>query len=213
MNNIKTYKDSKELPFYNYKRIIQTGDFLYMIKGYDGEEYPEVDLENLKTDFDSITEDYVLSINSKSEDIVKYSRILSATNEINKLSIIIDFINHKQKCNNIREALGLEIDNSEIYDLLSLIKVQKSDDLEVQKTYLESKIQKYKNDIAKEESGLKKIQSNNDSEDSDLDEQFMSVCLGLEMHVDEKKISLYQYGVMVKLLIKKVESLNKINKK
>jgi len=35
------------------------------------------------------------------------------------------------------------------------------------------------------------------------------VCLGLEMHVDENKITLYQYGIMVKTLIKKIESLNK----
>lgn len=209
MNNIKIYQDSKELPFWNYKRIIQTGDFLYMIKSYESGDEIEADKKFLEEQFNKVVEDYVISINTKNEEISDYGKYASASNEINKLSLIIDIISTKQIANAIRESLDWKIDNSDIKDLLSDVKVEKSDDLEIQKQKLLSKIEKYKNDILQIKSRLEKKEKSN--EEVDIDEQFISVCIGLELHPDENRISLYQYGIMVKSLIKKVESLNKVH--
>jgi len=207
MNKLKIYQDSKELPFWNYKRIIQTGDFLYMIKSYEAGDEIEADKQKLEEKFNDVVQDYVVSINAKSEEISDYGKYAAATNEINKLLLIVDILSGKQKANSIRESLGMEIDNSDIKELLSLVKVEKSDDLEIQKQKLLSKVEKNNIDILQIKSKLEKKESN--SEELDIDEQFISVCLGLEMHVDENKITLYQYGIMVKTLIKKIESLNK----
>jgi len=36
---MRIYKDSKELPLFNYERMLETKNFLYMIKGYqDGDK-------------------------------------------------------------------------------------------------------------------------------------------------------------------------------
>ena len=201
MNNFKIYTDSKELPFWNYKRIMQTGDFLYMLKNYESEDKVDVDVSILESKFNEVVEDYVISIDSKNEGINDYGRYLAAQNEIKKIINLIDIIKLKIRTNKISEILGLEIDNSDIKELLSLIKVQKSDDLEKQCDILIVKINKYNNDIQHLKAKIEKSDKK-ENEDVDIDEQFMNVCLGLEMHVDEKKISLYQYGIMIKLLVK-----------
>lgn len=210
MSKVKIYNDSKELPFWNYKRIIQTGDFLYMIKGYDLGDEIQYDIKELKLKFDGIIEDYVLSNNTKSEDILNYGRYMSAYNELNKLTILLKIIDVKIK----GDQVGAEIDNEEIRDVLSLFRMQKFDDLHQQKNIIAVKIQKIKNDINKlknlidKEGKLEK----SSEQDADLDDQFINVCVGLEMHFDQKRISLYEYGAMVKVLINKVESLNKLKK-
>ncbi|MGH1520531.1 hypothetical protein [Chryseobacterium sp. JK1] len=207
-NKIRIYQDSKDLPFWNYKRIVQTGDFFYMIKGYNSGDEIEYDLTELESKYDSIIQDYVISQNTKNEDIINYSNCLIAANEIEKLKIVIKIIDLVIDRNEKKKVLGLEFDNRVIDELLQNVKVQRSDDLEIQKQKILDKIQKFKNQLEKSKSIIEKKESNND-EDYDIDEQYISVCLGLEMHVDEKLISLYQYGVMVKMLVKKVESINK----
>lgn len=209
-NKIKIYQDCKELPFLNYKRIIQTGDFLYMVKNYEAGDEIKADKKVLEERFNEVIEDYVISINTKNEDISDYGHYASASNEINKLSLIVDIISTKQVANAIRESIDWKIDNSDIKDLLSDVKVEKSDDLEIQKQKILSKIEKYSNDILQIKSRLDKKEKTD--EQVDIDEQFISVCIGLELHPDESRISLYQYGIMVKNLVKKVETLNKAQK-
>ena len=42
---MKYYKDSKEFPLFNYIRIVDTKDFFYVIKGYDGEAIEGADIK------------------------------------------------------------------------------------------------------------------------------------------------------------------------
>ena len=69
---MKLYKDSKELPLFNYERITETGDYNYMIKGYDGEELEEdkEQQEMLKSKFNDIIREYSISINAKTNDLL-----------------------------------------------------------------------------------------------------------------------------------------------
>ncbi|MGU3377621.1 hypothetical protein [Chryseobacterium sp. M5A1_1a] len=209
-NKIKIYQDSKELPFWNYKRIVQTGDFLYMVKGYEFGDDLNVDKEELENKFDSILQDYVLSQNSKNEEITNYCNYLIAINEIKKLEIIIEIIDRITESNEKKKLLGIDPNYDIVKELLHKIKVQKSDDISIQRQKIIDKIQKYKNQAEKSRSAIESAEIDNSS-DYDIDEQYISVCLGLEMHVDERIISLYQYGVMVKMLVSKVESINKQN--
>jgi hypothetical protein len=206
MNKIKTYKDSRDFPFWNYKRVMQTGDFFYVIKGYESGDEVEVEVSEMESLFNSIVEDYVMATNSKNEEILLYGRYLSANNELNKLSVIYNIIVLKQKS----DVVGADISMEDIKSVLETIKIQKSDDLEKQKQIISTKIEKYKNDIAKIKNQLEKDNPEN-KEELDIDEQFINVCNGLEMQYDENKISLYQYGVMMKILIKKIDSIKKSN--
>lgn len=207
MNKIKTYKDSKDFPFWNYKRVMQTGDFFYVIRGYEDGDEVETDISEMEILFNKIVEHYVMSTNSKNEEILLYGSYLTANNEINKLSIIYNIICLKQQC----DVVGADISMEDIKSVLETIKIQKSDDLEKQKEIISVKIEKNKNEIEKIKKQIQK-EENNEDEDVDIDEQFINVCNGLEMQYDENKISLYQYGIMMKILIKKIESLKKSNR-
>ncbi|WP_347216721.1 hypothetical protein, partial [Chryseobacterium sp.] len=88
-NNIKIYQDSKELPFSIYKRIVQSGDFFYMVKGYEPGDYVKADIEQLKDKFHEIEEDYANSMNTKNSEVLMYGEIAAVTNEFNKYNIII----------------------------------------------------------------------------------------------------------------------------
>ncbi|AZB01294.1 hypothetical protein EG359_17470 [Chryseobacterium joostei] len=209
-NKVKFYQDSKELPFWNYKRIVQTGDFLYMVKGYEFGDEIIIDKEELENKFDSILQDYVLSQNSKNEEITNYCNYLIAINEIRKLEIIVEIIDRITESNEKKKSLGIEPDYSIVKELLQKVKVQKSDDISIQRQKVLDKIQKYKNQAEKSKLAIENAENDNSS-DYDIDEQYIGVCLGLEMHVDPKLISLYEYGVMVKMLVSKVETINKSN--
>lgn len=214
-NKIRVYQDSKELPFWNYKRIVQTGDFFYMIKGYEPGDQIKIDVKILQDKFDDIEEDYATSMNMKNEDILTHGEIHIATHEMNKYIIILKQINLLLYCAKIRQDAGLpesdEFNYEMIKDLLKGFKVQKSDDILVQKRFIEDKIEKYNNQILKLEGQLSKKNKNTESEAFDIEEQHVNVCVGLEMPVDMgSNITLYQYGVMIKTLIRKVEELNKL---
>lgn len=209
MNKIKTYKDSKDFPFWNYKRVMQTRDFLFVVKGYEEGDDVEFDLEEAEQLFNKIVEHYVLSTNSRSEEILLHGKYLSANNEINKLSVIYNILLLKQKC----DVVGAEISMDEIKSVLETIKIQRSDDLEKQKEIIQIRIDKLNNDILKIKNQLEKKDVEDNNDEIDIDEQFLTICAGLEMTLpDENKISLYQYGVLIKMLVKKVESINKQNR-
>ncbi|WP_185273827.1 hypothetical protein [Chryseobacterium indologenes] len=215
-NKIRVYQDSKELPFWNYKRIVQTGDFFYMVKGYEPGDEIEVDIKDLKNKFDDIEEDYATSMNVKNQDILTHGELAIAKHEVNKYIIILNQIDLLIKCTKIRQAAGLpeseEFNHSMIKELLLEFKVQKSDDLFKQRQFIENKIEKYNNQILKLESQISRKNEESNNEEFDIDEQHVNVCVGLEMSVDMgANITLYQYGVMIKTLIRKNEELNKLN--
>ncbi|GEJ46009.1 hypothetical protein [Chryseobacterium sp. ON_d1] len=210
-HKVRIYQDSKELPFYNYKRIIQTGDFFYMVKGYEAGDRIDFDASELEKKFDSIIQDFALSQDTKNEDIINYSNYLIAVNEIGKLEIVLQIIDLVVDANEKRKALNINEDNETIKDLLSKIKVQKNEDPIIQKQKIKDKIQKFKNQVEKAKSSILKSEKEEEEIEYDIDEQYISVCLGLEIHVDPKLISLYEFGVMVKMLVSKVEAINKSN--
>lgn len=243
-NNIKIFQDSKTLPFSIYKRIAQTGDFLYMVKGYEPGDNVKVDKEHLKDKFNEIEEDYATSMNTKNSEVLMYGEIATVTNEFNKYNILLLFIDEAIKCTELRlklqdqlsemvvqlieeesfeeanEVINLmeesypeksEFTNVQIKELLKDFKVQKSDDLYQQRQLIQNKLDKLNNQLEKLKSQLKKKDGDQENAEFDIEEQFVSVCLGLEIPVDDTKITLYQYGLMVKALIKRVEELNKLN--
>lgn len=213
-NKIRVYQDSKEIPFCIYKRIVQTGDFLYMVKGYEKGDDVRVSKKKLQNLFYEIEEDYASSINIKNEAIVLTGQMYIAVNERNKLINILSLIALTIKTISIRsfhELPDSEILNKESIKLfLQDVKVQKSSDLTKQSGYVKNKIEKYTNQIQLLETQLKKIEEDQEKSQYDIEEQFVNVCLGLEIPVDDKNITLYQYGLMVKALVSRVEEMNKI---
>lgn len=243
-DNIKIYQDSKELPFSIYKRIVQSGDFFYMVKGYESGNYVKADIEKLKDKFQEIEEDYATSMNTKNSEVLMYGEIAAVTNEFNKYNIILLLIDEVIKCAELRiklqdqlseltvqlieeeefeevkEVIDMieesslersEFNNEHIKNLLKDFKIQKSDDLHEQRQYVQNKLDKLNNQLEKLNSQMRKNESVQDHSEFDIEEQFVSVCLGLEIPVDDTKITLYQYGLMVKTLIKRVEEINKLN--
>lgn len=186
---------------------MQTGDFLYMVKGYEPGNRLKADLKKLEEKFNEVLEDYAISLNTKSEDVGALSTYVLMTNEINKLLIIVKYIDLKIRKKTLCVELEIEIDNSDVAEMLEGFKVERSDDLETQRDKILKKIEKYQNDLNKAKSTLEKPSEKN--EEVDIDEQYMNVCQGLEMQYDERSISLYQYGIMIKMLMKRIESLNK----
>lgn len=240
--NIRIYQDSKEIPFLNYKRIVQTGDFYYMVKGYEpGDVFNENLMESLKDKFQEIEEDYAASINTKNSDVLMYGEVAIITNELNKFNILLLFVEQAIKAQELRTKLQellnefkegdneaeqgelemlitlssvehSEFDRSDIKDLIADFKVQKSDDLYKQKQFIQNRLDKLNNQLLKLNSQIEKAKEKQDDSDFDIEEQFVSVCLGLEIPVDDTKITLFQYGLMVKALVSRVEEINKMNR-
>ena len=81
MSKLRPYKDSKEFPLSSYERIESTGDYFYMLKGYDANPDDEVGVhtqESLKEVFEDIVSDYIISINHKDMDFVYMGKIQAA---------------------------------------------------------------------------------------------------------------------------------------
>lgn len=245
INSLKIYQDSKELPFCIYKKILQTGDFFYLIKGYDPYQKTNANIDVLKAKFDEIEEDYATSMNMRNADVTTYGELAVVTNEFNKFNILQLFIEEAIRCQELRLKLEAQLDelifdlieegkqeeineieallsslspensefNSEnIKNLLKDFKVQKSDNLYEQSQFIQKKLDKLQNQILKLNSQIKTKECDQDNSEFDIEEQFVSVCLGLELPVDDSKITLYQYGLMIKALINRVDELNKLNK-
>lgn len=214
-HKIRIYQDSKELPFLNYKRIVQTGDFYYMVTGYEAGDEVDIEESLLKERFNEIEEDYVNSMNDKSHDLLLYGQHMVNVNEFNRYNIILQLIELTIRSTEIRDfhhfpaSEDLNIDT--IKDLLKDFKIQKVDDLYKQRQFVQDRIEKIKNQIAKLEAQTQKDDAEKEKFQFDIEEQFVSVCIVLEKPIDDTKISLYQYGFMVKAAIKKVEEINKMN--
>lgn len=213
---LKIYQDSKEIPFWTYKRIVQTGDYFYMIKGYEPGDEVKADIEELKNKFLDIEQDYAVSINVKNESLALLGEYHSLIGDRNKIVILLRLTELTLETNLLRNQSGLpespDINGSVIKELVKDIKVQKSDDLEKQRELLLQKVEKYNNQIQKLENQIKKELNDEESSDYDIEEQFVNVCLGLKIPVEDKNISLYQYGFMVKNLTKRVMEMNKLRR-
>lgn len=209
---MRIYKDSKELPLFNYERMLETKNFLYMIKGYQDGDNVSFDTKELESKFNEIVQDFVVSLNAKSMDIVNYGNIQRYSVEMVKLKALLNVINATAEVNEIRRKRGISVDNSNILDLLNLFKIPKSDDLQKQAEIITARIDKFQNDINHIASKIKQEDSAQESE-VDINEIITNVELILERTIDLEKTSLYRFGIMQEQAVKKIEQMNKINER
>lgn len=212
MTKLKTYNDCKEFPLLNFERIESTGDFFYMIKGYEAGDDVEADTEEMKEIFNKVVKDYVISLNAKNYDIVQYGKINSAKVDLLKFYVAKQIIELQITSNYHRTANGLPIDNSIIAELLKDLRIQKKEDLAEQCEIIERKIDKLNNDIAEAEKKIEKNEPEQKQGEADINEMITNVELILERGIDMEKTSLYRFGIMQDQARKKIENLNKSQK-
>lgn len=221
---MKIYKDSKELPFLIYKKIIQTGDFLYMIKGYEDGNEVESDTEKLSVlqnqleeKFNDLITDFVFTANTVSQEVNDQVNYSIALLEFNKLSSAYNIINHLNEANKTLGIHGLS-DHEEIKamidEVLEGIKVERNSDFDILLQRLNEKISVFESNIMKYEELIKNSENKDEKQDVDLDKQFINICLALEIPFpDESKISLYQFSILIEKAVERSKALEKINSK
>jgi len=201
---MKIYQDSKELPLFNYERLMETKDYLYMVKGYDGSQEYELSTEELEGRFNEIVRHFTVSINAKSMDFIHHGKAQKAYMEISKLELLHQIISLKIQENATREKLHLPIDNEDIKTLLKGIKIPKSDNLNEQLKIIEQRIYKHQNDLQVAISHIKEHKAE-ESQEHDVNEMITNTELVLERTIDMEKTTLYRFGIMQKQAIKKIE--------
>jgi len=209
---MKLYKDSKELPLFNYERITETGDYNYMIKGYDGEELEEDKerQEMLKSKFNGIIREYSISINAKTNDLLVLGSAEIAKINFIKFTTLLAIVEMKERQNTLRQELGLPEHWEDMKEALAQIKIRKSDNLQEQKKYIEERIAMWQTNLDK---AMQNIENNKkeaqDKEPANINDAIVSIEMILERTIDLNKTSLYRFGKMQEMAIKKVELHNK----
>lgn len=188
---IRLYADSKEFPMHNYERVKSTGDYGYVIKGYDGGDEMEADLTELEKHFNFIVQDYVLSLNTVNYDIVQYGRVNGLKLELTMLLSMQEIIEFQIKT----AALKGKEDITLVHTLLEGFKMQKSSTLLGQMEIVQRKIDKLQNDIAET---LKKIEKNNpvEIEETDVNEMVVNVEGVIGRSLDLRILTLYRFGLI-----------------
>ena len=140
---MKYYKDSKEFPLFNYIRIVDTKDFFYVIKGYDGEAIEGADIKECEEKFNEIVKDFVSETNNYNKKVTMLSKIEKMKIQIINLSLVTDLLSLIEKYNNLAENNGLEVLKQEYEDLMQGFKIQKKDNISSQKDIIQSKVNFY----------------------------------------------------------------------
>ena len=209
MDKIRIYRDSKEIPVRIIERIETTGDFFYMVKGYDYGDEPNADLDQLKKQFEDIFENFIVEINSKNIDIVQYGKIASASLELDLLMIVYQFISLKIREIKISSTLNRDVDLSVLEDMLSNLKIQKHNDLEKQLEIIEARINKNKNAIEDAKGKLKLNEKDTKAEKQSIYDILINVGIILDKQLNPEVVTLYELGKLQELAIKKIEAEQK----
>lgn len=204
MNKCKTYKDSKEFPLENFERISSTGNYFFMIKGYEDGDETEANTDEMEALFNEVVQDYVVSLNARNFDIVQHGKINASKIDLMKFILAREIIVLQIK---YLELGGIESEN--INELLINLKIQKKPDLYLQIEIIDRKIDKLQNDISEAEAKIKKNNPEENKEESDINEIITNVELILERSIDLQKTSLYRFGIMQNQARKKIEQINK----
>ena len=204
MNKFKTYKDSKEFPLENFERISSTGNYFFMIKGYEDGDETEANTDEMEALFNEVVQDYVVSLNARNFDIVQHGKINASKIDLMKFILAREIIVLQIK---YLELGGIESEN--INELLINLKIQKNPDLYLQIEIIDRKIDKLQNDISEAEAKIKKNNPEENKEESDINEIITNVELILERSIDLQKTSLYRFGIMQNQARKKIEQINK----
>ena len=213
MNKIKIYRDSKEIPVRIIERIESTGDFFYMIKGYEYGDEPNATQEELKEKFEEIFQGFILEINSKHIDIVQYGKIVASSLELDLLIILYQYIVLKIKEIKLSEPINRDVDVSMILEMLSKLKIQKNPNLEKQLEIIEAKINKHKNVIEDAKSKINKnADDNTKNEKQSIYDILINVGIVLDRQLNPETTTLYELGKLQEIAIKKIEAENKHNK-
>ena len=209
MDKIRIYRDSKEIPVRIIERIETTGDFFYMVKGYDYGDEPNADLDQLKKQFEDIFENFIVEINSKNIDIVQYGKIASASLELDLLMIVYQFISLKIREIKISSTLNRDVDLSVLEDMLSNLKIQKHNDLEKQLEIIEARINKNKNAIEDAKGKLKLNEKDTKHEKQSIYDILINVGIILDKQLNPEVVTLYELGKLQELAIRKIEAEQK----
>lgn len=207
---MKIYKDSKEFPLENFERIESTGNFFYIIKGYEDGDKVSLPIEEAELKYKELIQEYSISLNQKNFEMMQISKLTQKKVDAGILIALYDLIITKIKSNQIAKRLGLEIDNSKIFGLLSAIQIRKSDNLEDILKSIKDRIERLENDISELE---KKIEIQPTEEKADINEIITRVESILERPINLKDVSLYRFGIMQDMAKKKVDQLNKMQQK
>ncbi|MDP9954698.1 putative phage tail protein [Epilithonimonas hungarica] len=207
---MKLYKDSKEFPLENFERIESTGNFFYMIKGYEDGDKVSLSFEDAEIKYKELIQEYAISLNQKNFEMMQISKLTQKKVDAGILIALYDLVITKIKSNQVAKRLGLEIDNSKIFGLLSEIQIRKSDNLEDILKSVKDRIERLENEISEIES---KLEKQNPEEKSDINEIITHVETILERPINLKDVSLYRFGIMQDMAKKKVEQLNKMQRK
>lgn len=208
---MRIYQDSKELTAYIYDRIEVTGDYRYMIKGYEIGDEIKCNIEELETKFNEIIQDYVIAINSKSLDFENYGKLTAAVNQKEAFVFIISVIDEQIKINKLCKLVDRKpIDF--VSNLLSDIKIKKSKDLNRQKAIIEERLSKLENEILDLSNKLQPKNEDNDKGDKmSMSEIIVGLNVVLSINIDMHKTSIFQIGKYMEMAQKKNEQLIKSN--
>lgn len=207
---MKLYKDSKEFPLENFERIESTGNFFYMIKGYEDGDKVSLSAEEAELKYKELIQEYAISLNQKNFEMMQISKLTQKKVDAGILVALYDLLITKIKSNQVAKRLGLEIDNSKIFGLLSEIQIKKSDNLEDVAKAIKDRIERLENEISEIES---KLENQPTEEKADINEIITRVETILERPINLKDVSLYRFGIMQDMAKKKVEQLNKMQRK
>lgn len=215
MSKLRPYKDSKEFPLSSYERIESTGDYFYMLKGYDAN--PDDDVkgytqESLKEVFEDIVSDYIISINHKDMDFVYMGKIQAAKMDKLKYDALANIIVKILKLNELSEKSGVELEDFGLNELLIEFQIKKSKDLNEQLQIINERIETLDNEINENAAKLDKEKEDN-KEQLSINDVIAGVELILEISIDMQKTSLYIFGKKQEQAKNKIDQLTKINSK
>lgn len=202
---MRIFKDSKEFPYYNFERINSTGNFFYMIKGYEDGDDVSSDEDKLKEQYQDVIQDYVVSINAKNDELVKQGKKITFKMDMAKFEIARRILEFQIKAKSITVKSGLEYDDGLVSELLKQLKIQRTGSLVDQLTVIEQRIINLENNLAKLDA------ENEEKEESEFDanKNFVNVESILERSLDMKTLSLYRFGLLQEQALRKIEQLNK----
>ncbi|HFK5596413.1 TPA: hypothetical protein ACG0AT_000960 [Elizabethkingia anophelis] len=215
MSKLRPYKDSKEFPLSSYERIESTGDYFYMLKGYDANPDDEVGVhtqESLKEVFEEIVSDYIISINHKDMDFVYLGKIQAARMDKLKYDALANIITKIIKLNELSEKSGIELEDFGLSELLTEFQIKKSKDLHEQLQIINERIETLDNEINENSAKLDKEKEEN-NEQLNINDVIAGVELILEISIDMQKTSLYIFGKKQEQAKNKIDQLTKINSK
>ncbi|MCT3662575.1 hypothetical protein HZR00_08630 [Elizabethkingia anophelis] len=215
MSKLRPYKDSKEFPLSNYERIESTGDYFYMLKGYDANPDDDVEgytQESLKEAFEEIVSDYIISINHKDMDFVYMGKIQAARMDKLKYDALANIITKIIKLNELSEKSGIELEDFGLSELLTEFQIKKSKDLHEQLQIINERIETLDNEINENAAKLDKEKEEN-NEQLSINDVIAGVELILEISIDMQKTSLYIFGKKQEQAKNKIDQLTKINSK